>query len=556
MSEAFVTLATTDGYALGALVLGQSLKAVKTERKLCVMITDHVSDLLKRNLEATFDEVIVVNVLDSKDTAHLKLLERPELGVTFTKLHCWILEQYQKCVFLDADCLVLQSVDDLFEREELSASPDAGWPDIFNSGVFVYKPSKDTYEKLVKFASEQGSFDGGDQGLLNKYFSSWARADISRHLPFTYNVTSNTFYSYVPAVNQFRSDIRIVHFAGTVKPWQLTYDPQAKQLSGCYQSFEREFLLKWWELMYETVWPNLSASNTGPHDTMSCLYNIGLKLVSYTAGLDARKDLYHPYDFYSDRDSFPHLVDAQFKYQTMLNKIRLATLKRAKPSTTSFSLLPLAEMFYMKRIKSDETVIHRRHHPKLLIDAETIFAVANESEFQLDDANEKNDENGVIVKNSAAEIIPKSRKKRSHSATLLENFTERNVKWRHSGPLNYTGFTQGIISGSAAHRRAWEAGHIDYGGRDSFSKIQEQIDKNIARTPQTHERPLSASNTQRQQKQSSPPKDVATSNNKNNNSNNQHHQATTGVTFHNEDERFIPAETGKTQQQQGTHEEK
>lgn len=55
---------------------------------------------------------------------------------------------------------MLQNCDELFEREELSAAPDPGWPDCFNSGVFVFKPSKETYDKLVEFALTQGSFDG------------------------------------------------------------------------------------------------------------------------------------------------------------------------------------------------------------------------------------------------------------------------------------------------------------------------------------------------------------------------------------------------------------
>jgi glycogenin glucosyltransferase len=62
---------------------------------------------------------------------------------------------------LDADCVVLRSIDDLFQREEFSAAPDAGWPDCFNSGVFVFQPSKDTFNKLMLFASQQNaSFDG------------------------------------------------------------------------------------------------------------------------------------------------------------------------------------------------------------------------------------------------------------------------------------------------------------------------------------------------------------------------------------------------------------
>lgn len=55
---------------------------------------------------------------------------------------------------------VLQNCDELFEREELSAAPDVGWPDCFNSGVFVYCPSEETYNKLVQFAIDKGSFDG------------------------------------------------------------------------------------------------------------------------------------------------------------------------------------------------------------------------------------------------------------------------------------------------------------------------------------------------------------------------------------------------------------
>lgn len=53
-----------------------------------------------------FDEVITVDVMDSVDHPHLALLGRPELSITFTKIHCWTLTQYSKCVFLDADTLV------------------------------------------------------------------------------------------------------------------------------------------------------------------------------------------------------------------------------------------------------------------------------------------------------------------------------------------------------------------------------------------------------------------------------------------------------------------
>ena len=111
-------------------------------------------------LSLVWDYIETVDPLDSGDDANLALLTRPELGITFTKIRCWNLTQYSKCVFLDADTLVLHNCDELFDRRELSAVPDIGWPDCFNSGVFVFEPSRSTYEALLQYAIDHGSFDG------------------------------------------------------------------------------------------------------------------------------------------------------------------------------------------------------------------------------------------------------------------------------------------------------------------------------------------------------------------------------------------------------------
>jgi len=114
----------------------------------------------RNRLSILWDELVVIEELDSGDVEHLALLMRPELGVTFSKIHAWRLTHYTKCVFLDADTLVLQNVDELFDREELSAAPDIGWPDCFNTGVFVFVPSLQTFRNLLNLARQSGSFDG------------------------------------------------------------------------------------------------------------------------------------------------------------------------------------------------------------------------------------------------------------------------------------------------------------------------------------------------------------------------------------------------------------
>ncbi|XP_043095855.1 glycogenin-2 isoform X3 [Puntigrus tetrazona] len=251
-AQAFVTLATTDAYSMGCLVVGKSLRRHETSRKLVAMVSPGVSRASRSALEDVFDEVVEVDALDSRDKAHLSLLRRPELGVTFTKLHCWTLTQYTKCVFLDADTLVLCNVDELFEYEELSAAPDPGWPDCFNSGVFVFRPSLDTHTQILEHAAQHGSFDGGDQGVLNTFFSDWAVKDIRKHLPFVYNLTAGVVYTYLPAFQQYGHHAKIVHFLGGTKPWHLPYDPQASSeasLRDPSNNFQ-QFMNLWWVEYY------------------------------------------------------------------------------------------------------------------------------------------------------------------------------------------------------------------------------------------------------------------------------------------------------------------
>ncbi|XP_040292966.1 glycogenin-2-like isoform X3 [Bufo bufo] len=258
--QAFVTLCTNDIYSQGALVLGKSLRNHETSRKLVVMITSQVSGRMRAILGKVFDEVLEVDILDSADLVRLSLLKRPELGVTFTKIQCWTLTQYTKCVYMDADTIALRNIDELFDREEFSASPDSGWPDCFNSGVFVFRPSLDTFRCLLQYAENHGSFDGGDQGLLNSFFGNWATSDISKHLPFIYNLSISSVYTYIPAFKQFGSEAKVVHFIGTPKPWNCKYNPQTKciveeeSLNG---QQHLSFLILWWEIYISDVLPLL-----------------------------------------------------------------------------------------------------------------------------------------------------------------------------------------------------------------------------------------------------------------------------------------------------------
>lgn len=256
----------SDSYVAGALVLYHSLKRVATTRQIVCMVTSNVSFESIKVLKDCFDKIHQVDLLNSNDSERLKILGRPELGPTLTKLKLWTLKEfYDKLIYLDSDVIVIKNIDELFDdesssndnvnneqenytnnikndndsKDSISACPDMGWPDCFNSGLLILSPNQKTYLGLLEMMEENGSFDGGDQGILNQYFyGKWKR------LSFLYNMTFSSNYEYMPAFNHFKKQVKVVHFIGAIKPW----------MTNRYINHPLgEYYTLWWNIHDESV---------------------------------------------------------------------------------------------------------------------------------------------------------------------------------------------------------------------------------------------------------------------------------------------------------------
>ncbi|TFK30886.1 hypothetical protein FA15DRAFT_37011 [Coprinopsis marcescibilis] len=214
----FVTLVSSDAYLPGALAQVAALNDLHPHRQfqtLCLVTPESVDVASIKALRSSFDVVVGVEILEDANERGLKLLGRPDLTTVLTKLHVFRLTRYSKIIFLDADVLPLRPLDHLFDLpHEFSAVPDVGWPDIFNSGVLVLSPGEDKFNQLNQLLKSRGSWDGGDQGLLNE----WRGRDWHR-LSFTYNTTPTAAYTYAPAYERYGSQISALHFIGKNKPW-------------------------------------------------------------------------------------------------------------------------------------------------------------------------------------------------------------------------------------------------------------------------------------------------------------------------------------------------
>ncbi|XP_062910671.1 glycogenin-1-like isoform X3 [Mobula hypostoma] len=490
--QAFVTLATNDAYAKGALVLCQSLKRHNTTRQVVVLFTPQVSSKMRHALQCLFDEAREVNILDSGDSAHLALLSRPELGITFTKIHCWCLVQYSKCVFMDADTLVCQNIDELFEREELSAAPDPGWPDCFNTGVFVYVPSIETYNRLLQFAVENGSFDGGDQGLLNSFFSNWSTTDIHKHLPFIYNLASIALYSYLPAFKQFGTSVKVVHFLGPTKPWHHVYSGETRSVvqenMSPTDSMFINFLNMWWDIYTTSILPLLTQENGEKRETQK-LPQVSTWQVSTRGQKETdtnEKTPLEPRKSGPEMDSevqSAHVQPPQPPESTGLSEPRT---KRTLEWSTSqeerkeiSSELSTAQEEYTGESHDEFGTRDCKGHvlEMVCVAAEELLGVLKADPSL--GPNQPVFTNKVEQKSVQFVIEPRSPSPEMVQVKEISPATsEQTVKEEITDSFSVLSLGSAPVDPDQAQdRRRWEEGNVDYMGKDAFANIQKKLDK-------------------------------------------------------------------------------
>nr|CAD1838814.1 unnamed protein product [Ananas comosus var. bracteatus] len=151
--EAYATiLHSADAYVCGAIAAAQSIRQAGSRRDLVILVDESISGEHRAGWS-------------------------PPAG---SKFRLWQLTDYDKVVFVDADLLVLRSVDFLFAAPEISATGNNA--SLFNSGVMVIEPSNCTFGLLMEHVHEITSYNGGDQGYLNEIFA-WCIGFEAHELP-------------------------------------------------------------------------------------------------------------------------------------------------------------------------------------------------------------------------------------------------------------------------------------------------------------------------------------------------------------------------------------
>ncbi|CAM9580775.1 unnamed protein product, partial [Phaeothamnion confervicola] len=190
----FLAVVTSNDYLIGAEALFGSIRATGSSRKRVLMVTPQCAALQRHGL---LDEIVAVEPIAIPAAAEVPQHVRAWAEVGYTKLRIWSLIQYRKVVYVDADALVDENVDELFDLPtDFAAAPDIHPPDRFNAGVMVLTPSEAVLEEMLGRTATTATYDGGDTaGFLNAFFPDWFSGPAAGRLPFRYNAQRTMYWN-------------------------------------------------------------------------------------------------------------------------------------------------------------------------------------------------------------------------------------------------------------------------------------------------------------------------------------------------------------------------
>ncbi|WP_173931989.1 glycosyltransferase [Chelativorans sp. Marseille-P2723] len=239
--HAYVTLVTNADYAMGAVALLRSLKLTGTSADIVVMHTGGVEARALQPLAALGARLLEAELLPTSaafNERHQRARLHADAPFTkgnkpafhtpldnFAKLRLWQLTEYERVVFIDADAIVIRNIDRLFAYPEFSAAPNVyeSLADFhrLNSGVFVARPSQETFTAMVEKLDRPGAFwRRTDQTFLQEFFPDW------HGLPVFFNMLQYVWFN-LPELWDWRS-VSVVHFQYE-KPWEKDH-PKAEAL--------------------------------------------------------------------------------------------------------------------------------------------------------------------------------------------------------------------------------------------------------------------------------------------------------------------------------------
>lgn len=228
--RSYVCVLSTNNYLNGVLILNENLKRLNSNYGLLCLVNETISnetlDILSYfGINYKVMLKIKYDFCNESDSRFL---------FTFDKLNIFSLVEYEKIVFLDADLLILENIDYLFDYPSVSITKDLPWyNDKFNSGVMVLEPNIEWYNGLISLMLEynERQMCVGDQDVITNYFTGIN--SLPDNFSRVVRIREWIFDKYFPIFNETKqvhsvlnyiqeySKTSIIHYVGIIKPFDI-----------------------------------------------------------------------------------------------------------------------------------------------------------------------------------------------------------------------------------------------------------------------------------------------------------------------------------------------
>ncbi len=254
MKKTFVTYLGSQQFLPGIVALNESLQKYNPNIPLIIMVQH---DLPNEAIVFLNDNHFDIKIVDEIKRPNFSEADERDLHCVYDKLWIFGLTEYDKLVYIDADMLVCENMESLFEKPHFSAvtagalmPQNKEWVKL-NSGLMVVEPNSALFNHMVSMVAELPVTCKSDQDFLHSYFPGWP-AHEELHLHHRYNVPAPCIETYC-ALHDFSfsyvdkslhtKNISVIHYWGPYKPWD--YDEETLAVMG--ESAYKTSIQLWWD---------------------------------------------------------------------------------------------------------------------------------------------------------------------------------------------------------------------------------------------------------------------------------------------------------------------
>ncbi|PKI34019.1 hypothetical protein CRG98_045579 [Punica granatum] len=254
VGRAYVTFLAGNGdYVKGVVGLSKGLRKVGSVYPLVVAVLPDVPEEHRRELEG--QGCIVREIEPVYPPENQTQFAMAYYVINYSKLHIQVYDNIDHLFDLpdghfyatmDCFCEKTWSHTPQYKIGYCQQCPDkVRWPEVlgtqpalyFNAGMFVFEPSLETYEDLLRTLKVTPPTPFAEQDFLNMYFR-----DIYKPIQLVYNLVLAMLWRHPENVELDK--VKVVHYcAAGSKPWRYT---------GKEENMQREdikmLVKKWWDI--------------------------------------------------------------------------------------------------------------------------------------------------------------------------------------------------------------------------------------------------------------------------------------------------------------------